>query len=132
MSLSALVIEGDPTVAQLWVEVFSQHGWFADAPRNRLRAAEALFSTHDYDLITVSYRFLSTTGVDIIRRIRELEHRKHTPILMLTAGPIVTAEALAAGATEVLYKPIKPLDWVAIIPRHIDMSVVRFTQQAPG
>lgn len=132
MSLSVLVIEGDPTVAQLWVEVFSQQGWFADAPPDSPRVIEALLCTQSYDIITVSYRFPGTTGVDIIRRIRELEHRKHTPILMLTGGPIVTVEALAAGATEVLYKPIKPLDLVAIILRHIDLSVVSLTQQAQG
>ena len=108
MKLSVLVIEGDATVARFLVKVCSQQGWQADAPRTGPQVAGALLSDTHYDLITVSYKFPGTNGADIITLIRELDPRKGTPVLMITGDPAVTVEALAAGATEILYKPIEP------------------------
>jgi DNA-binding response OmpR family regulator len=56
--------------------------------------------------------------VEIIRLIREIEHRKETPVLMVTGRPDVTGEALNAGANEVLIKPIEPSRLVAAVKRH--------------
>lgn len=118
MSLSVLVIEGDPNVACLLIEVFSQQGWHAYTPRDGPSVADALFGDKHFDIITVSYRFPATNGLDIIRLIREINHRKDTPVLMVTGGLNVTGEALAAGANEVLYKPIDPHRLVAAVTRH--------------
>lgn len=123
MSLSVLVIEGDPTVAGFLVEVFSQQGWNVCVPRNGTGVAVTLLGDRRFDLITVSYRFPPTNGVEIIRLIRELEHRKATPVLMLTGGHEMTTEALAAGANEVLYKPIAPGCLVAAVFRHSSSPV---------
>jgi DNA-binding response OmpR family regulator len=113
-----LVIEGDLTVARLLVEVFTQQGWDVHVPRDGPGVASALLGDSYFNIITVSYRFPATNGVEIIRLIRELEHRKATPVLMMTGGPDMTGEALAAGANEVLYKPIEPGGLVAAIIRH--------------
>lgn len=124
MSLSVLVIEGDPTVACLLAEIFSQQGWDAHTPRDGPSVAGALFGGKHFDIITVSYRFPATSGVEIIRLIREIKHRKDTPVLMVTGGPDVTCEALAAGANEVLYKPIEPHSLVAAVTRHSSSFIV--------
>jgi PleD family two-component response regulator len=46
--------------------------------------------------------------VELIERIRALAHRRHLPIVMVTgSGEVdVVAAALAAGADDVLYKPV--------------------------
>jgi DNA-binding response OmpR family regulator len=46
-------------------------------------------------------------GVELITRIRALAHRQGVPIVMVTGTEecAVLADALAAGADEVLYKP---------------------------
>lgn len=120
---SALVIEGDVTVARYLVAAFEHEGWWAYWPgRGNLVAAELLSDTH-YDLITVSYRFPGTSGVNLITLIRELEHRRGTPVLMITGDPSVTSEAIAAGATEVLYKPFEPRDLAAAVTRHTALKV---------
>jgi CheY-like chemotaxis protein len=69
MSLSVFVIEGDPTVAGFLVEVFSQQGWDVCVPRNGTGVAVTLLGDRRFDLITVSYRFPPTNGVEIIRLI---------------------------------------------------------------
>lgn len=124
MNLSVLVIEGDETVAHLLAEIFSQQGWDAHTPCDGPSVASALFGDKHFDIITVSYRFPATNGVEIIRLIREIKHRKDTPVLMVTGGPNVTYEALAAGANEVLYKPIEPCCLVATVWRHSSSFMV--------
>lgn len=120
---SVLVIEGDETVARFLVEVFSQQGWEADAPHTGPKLVGALLSSTQYDLVTVSYRFPGTNGVDIISLIRELEPRRDTPVLMITGAPNVTADALAAGFTEVLYKPIEPSELTDAVIRHTALRI---------
>jgi DNA-binding response OmpR family regulator len=56
--------------------------------------------------------------VELIRLIREIEHRKDIPVLMITGRPDVTGEALEVGANEVLIKPIEPSRLVAAVKRH--------------
>jgi DNA-binding response OmpR family regulator len=48
------------------------------------------------------------SGVDLIRRIRALDHRRDMPIVMVTGTCVVdvVAAALSAGADDVLYKPV--------------------------
>jgi DNA-binding response OmpR family regulator len=48
------------------------------------------------------------SGVELITRIRALAHRNNVPIVMVTgSGEVdVVAAALAAGADDVLYKPV--------------------------
>jgi DNA-binding response OmpR family regulator len=48
------------------------------------------------------------SGAELITRIRALAHRKNMPIVMVTdSGEVdVVAAALAAGADDVLYKPV--------------------------
>lgn len=117
MSLSVLVIEGDATVARLFAEVFSQQGWDVYTPRDGKSVAVELFGDRHFDIITVSYYFPATNGVEIIRLIREIEHRKDTPVLMVTGGP-ATDEALEAGANEVLSKPFDPRHLIAAVRKH--------------
>lgn len=51
----------------------------------------------DYDLPGVN-------GLELVQRARQLGHRAHTPIIVLSATP-VEAAALKAGADEFLPKP---------------------------
>jgi DNA-binding response OmpR family regulator len=120
---SVLVIEGDAAVARFLVEVFSEQGWQADAPRTGPQVAAALLSNTHYDLITVSFRFPGTNGVDIVTLIRELEHRKGSPVLMITGDPAVTVKALEAGTTEVLYKPIESHELVTAVMRYTALQI---------
>jgi CheY-like chemotaxis protein len=57
-------------------------------------------------VILVSYRVPGTNGVQLVRFVRSLDHRRMTAVVMVTGSGEVTEEALAAGADEVLLKPI--------------------------
>jgi DNA-binding response OmpR family regulator len=104
---SILIADGNASVAEMFAHVFARHDWHVTQYSNGKRAGQELCGSTHYDAVLVSYRFAGIDGVELIRLIRALDHRKDMPIVMVT-GTVdldVVAAALAAGADEVLYKP---------------------------
>jgi DNA-binding response OmpR family regulator len=106
---SILIADRNESVANMFADVFASHGWAVTTYRDGQRMLEVLRgrSAHP-DALLVGYRFDEMDGVELIKRIRALEHRKDVPIVMVT-GTVecaVVADALAAGADDVLYKPV--------------------------
>jgi DNA-binding response OmpR family regulator len=105
---SILIAEGNESVAELFADIFASHDWNVTRYSDSRRAGEELCGRTHYDAVLVSYRFDGMDGVELIKRIRALDHRKDVPIVMLTGtvGLDVVTAALTAGADDVLYKPI--------------------------
>jgi DNA-binding response OmpR family regulator len=125
MNLSVLVIEGDMTVAGFFREVFSQKGWDVHVLRDEQGLANTLRGNCQFDIITVSYRFPTMNGIEIIRLIRRIGHRKDTPVIMVTGGHDATGAAFEAGANEVLFKPVEPHRLVEAVMRHSTSPIAR-------
>jgi DNA-binding response OmpR family regulator len=105
---SILIAEGDDRVAQLFDAVFARDGWTVTTFLDGEPAADALSGDGAYDAVLVSNRLHDMSGVELIARIRAHEHRRDVPIVMVT-GTVecaLVANALAAGADDVLYKPV--------------------------
>ena len=62
------------------------------------------------------------SGMELMRRIRALHHRKDVPIVMVTGtiDATVAVGALAAGADDVLYKPTGVTSLVTAVNRWVD------------
>ena len=77
----------------------------------------------------VGYRFEGIDGVDLITRIRALDHRKDVPIVMMTGtvDMAVVAAALAAGADGVLNKPSDVAILVATVTKCVERRRHRAT-----
>ena len=105
---SILIAEGDDRVAELFAYIFARDGWTVATYRDGQRAAAELGDSASFDAVLVSNRLRDMGGVELIRRIRVLDHRKDVPIVMVTGTceVDVVAAALAAGADDVLYKPV--------------------------
>jgi DNA-binding response OmpR family regulator len=105
---SLLIAEGDERVAELFADLFALDGWAVTLYRDGQPAAEALGSRASYDAVLVSNRLHDMGGVELITRIRALDHRQDVPIVMVTGTceVHVVAAALSAGADDVLYKPV--------------------------
>ena len=105
---SLLIAEGDDRVAELFADLFVRDGWTVTTCLEGQRAADALGGRASYDAVLVSNRLHDMGGVELITRIRALPHRHGVPIVMVT-GTVdcaLLADALAAGADDVLYKPV--------------------------
>jgi DNA-binding response OmpR family regulator len=119
---SILIADGNECVAEMFAYVFARHGWTVTRYSNGKRAGEELCGRAHYDAALVSYRFDRMDGVELIRLIRALDHRKGMPIVMVT-GTIdldVVAAALAAGADDVVYKPIDVAVLVATVSKCLE------------
>ena len=122
-----LIAEGDDRVAELFAYLFARDGWTVTTCLDGQRAADALGGRAPYEAVLVSNRLHDMGGVELITRIRALKHRHDVPIVMVT-GTVecaVLADALAAGADDVLYKPVD----VVILVDTVNKCVQRRSQQ---
>jgi DNA-binding response OmpR family regulator len=119
---SILIADGSECVAEMFAYVFARHAWNVTRYSDGRRAVEELCGRTHYDAVLVSYRFAGIDGVELIRLIRALDHRKDMPIVMVT-GTVdldVVAAALAAGADDVLYKPTDIAVLVATVSKCLE------------
>jgi len=116
---SIFIAEGNQSVARLFATVFARHNWKVTLSGYGKRADEALRGSEHYDVVLVSYEGHGMNGVELTRLVRALEHRKHTPVVMVTGSAGIEVEALSAGANEVLHKPIDIYSLIAAVSKYI-------------
>jgi len=116
---SILIAEGDRHVASLFAMVFSRSDWKVASSGDAHRAIEAIRGTEHFDVVLVSYNVPGTNGVELTRLVRSLEHRKDTPVVMVTGRTGIEVEALRAGASEVLSKPVDISKLVAAVSKYV-------------
>ena len=111
---SMLIIDGSTILAGLFAGIFQKSGWEVVVCGDRASAIERLVANERYDVILLGCRVMGATSVELVNAIRSLEHRRATAVIMITGSDEITDEALAAGADEVLLRPINPncLRWV--------------------
>jgi DNA-binding response OmpR family regulator len=102
--------------------LFAGQEWHVTRYSDGQRASETLAGQVHYDAVLVGYRLEGIDGVELIRRIRALEHRQDVPIVMVTGtvDVAVVAAALAAGADDVLYKPTDVDILVATVTKYVE------------
>jgi CheY-like chemotaxis protein len=117
---SMLIIDGSPSIARLFAEIFKRRGWSVSTCGDRDCAIERLAGSEPYDVVVLSYRVPGTDGVKLIRFIRALEHRRTTAVVMVTGSREVKVkeDAFAAGADEILFKPVNPNALAWAIDKH--------------
>ena len=119
---SLLIVDGSEVVAELLAEVFGRHGWAVRAYSDAQRAANDLEGRTPYDAVILSQRLPGMPGVELITRIRALDHRKDVPIVMVTGltDEDMRVAAMAAGADDVWCKPVDLAALVAAVRQRVD------------
>lgn len=73
--------------------------------------AEALdrLQGRSFDLVLLDMVMPGMSGVAVLREIRSMQHRRHVPVMMITArsDPGAVVEALGAGADDHVTKPFE-------------------------
>ena len=85
---SVLIVEGEAIVARMLAEVFTFKGWRAETHSEKTSTLDALASNRHYDVIVTSYRIPGTSGVELARIAAGLDHRRTTPIVLITGLPV--------------------------------------------
>lgn len=96
--------EDSKVVADTVRDTLETEGFSVVTCVNGAMALRMLEGKEHYDLLLFDNDLPHVSGVELIRRVKQLPHRKRTPILMLSAGD-VEAEAWRAGADAFLKKP---------------------------
>jgi len=79
-------------------------GWRVEDCDDGLAALGKIESDEQYDLILLDDDLPGLSGIEVVARARTFEHRRHTPIVMLSASEH-TPVAHAAGVDVFLEKP---------------------------
>ena len=119
---SLLIVDGDEQVGEIFAAIFRGHDWAARSYRDARRAADDLARRAHYDAVILSQCVLGMSGVELIRRIRALDHRQDVPIVMVSGMTDVDLRvaAMAAGADDVWCKPVDIAALVAAVRQRVD------------
>jgi CheY-like chemotaxis protein len=96
--------EDDEVVAEFIGESLGGEGWRVNTFKDGEAALREVEGDAHYDLMVIDHFLPDVSGIEIVSRARELEHRQQVPIIVLSAAD-VGRDARRAGATAFLRKP---------------------------
>ena len=109
-----LVVEDERGIANFIKEGLEEEGYAVDVSANGARGLE-LAAVNDYDLLILDWMLPGLSGIEICRRIREID--QDIPIIFLTAKD-TTDDAifgLETGANDYMKKPFEFAELLASI-----------------
>ena len=111
-------LEDNDRILVLVREVLEFAGWYVKPCNSGLYAWTMLgWEKEHYDLLVLDNEADRLDGLTLTRRVRQMPHRKETPIILMSLEDI-EAEARAAGADAFLRKPYNLIELVDTI-RHL-------------
>ena len=117
-----LIADDEPHIRRILQTVLELDGFDVDLRKDGTDALEAVKSDEHYDLILLDIMMPGATGLEILEKIREMDDRKSTPVVILTAkGQDADREAaFSLGADDFLTKPFSPKKLLARIHEIIE------------
>lgn len=117
-----LIADDEPHIRRILQTLLEMAGFEVDLRRDGLDALEAVQSSDHYDLILLDIMMPGATGLEVLGKIREMDERKSTPVVILTAkGQDADRQAaFSLGADDFLTKPFSPKKLLARIHQIIE------------
>jgi CheY-like chemotaxis protein len=100
-----LVVDDDVDTCRNLSDILTDLGYHVDAAHDGLTALDKVRQKH-YDLALLDLKMPGMDGLELYRKIREARAATVAIIVTAYAGKDTTEEALAAGAWQVLPKPV--------------------------
>ncbi|RUR30153.1 response regulator [Vreelandella andesensis] len=115
-----LVVEDDKDVANLLSIMLSGAGYHVDIAFNGTEALNSLQNKH-YDLVSLDLTLPDTSGLDVIRRLREHPNTADLPIIVVSAKVEQGRLAINGDATNIdwLAKPIDQHQLIGMVQRQL-------------
>lgn len=102
--ITILYVEDNKLVLGAVKDSLELEGWHVEAREDGTAGLAAIEGDNHYDVLLLDNDLPGVNGLELIRHARLLEHRRQTPIVMMSAS-LIEAEARRAGANEFLRKP---------------------------
>lgn len=120
MSKKILMIDDSASVRKLVATVLVSAGYAVIEAEDGQLGLDAL-ARDKVDLVLTDQNMPTMDGLTFVRRAREQENCRNTPILLLTAesGDELKLKGKEAGATGWLVKPLNPVQLLNVVKRLI-------------
>lgn len=117
MTRHVLVVDDEPYIGRIIQLKLETGPYHVDLAQDGRSALELLHSENPVDLILLDIMMPHVSGLDVLAELRQIPHRRATPVIMLTAKGHETDREQAAelGATDFLTKPFSPKKLLARI-----------------
>ena len=115
-SRNILVVEDHAVTREPLARLLRYEGFSTTCAANGVEALHAATSARP-DLVLLDIMMPHMSGLDVLAELRQIPHRRSTPVIMLTAKGHETdrAQAASLGATDFLTKPFSPKKLLARI-----------------
>ena len=117
-----LVADDEPHVRRILTTLLEAASFQVDTVEDGTTAIERLEGDGGYDLILLDIMMPGGSGLEVLDRLRKLEHRCGVPIVILTAKgqDADRNEAFNRGADDFVTKPFSPKKLLARIDAILD------------
>jgi DNA-binding NtrC family response regulator len=105
-ALQIMVVEDSKPLREMLVHVLKDDGNVVESARDGKEALEKYYSGA-YDLIVTDLNMPEMTGIELIKRIREMDELVEFIIITAYASLETAIEAIKAGAYDYIIKPFK-------------------------
>ncbi len=111
---SVLVVEDDPCLVELLRYNLEREGFSVFVENGGENGALAVIE-RDFAAIILDWMMPNMSGIDLVRLIRQLDDKRDTPVIMLTARGEEEdrVEGLDSGADDYVVKPFSPKELIA-------------------
>ena len=112
-----LVVDDEPHIRRILNTVLTNEGFEVIEAFDGSIGLDMIASDEPFDFVILELMMPGATGLEVLSHLRGLEHRKSTPVVMLTAkGQDADREqAFSLGANDFLTKPFSPKKLLARI-----------------
>ncbi|HEY9404769.1 MAG TPA: response regulator [Pyrinomonadaceae bacterium] len=117
-----LYLENNERLQELVRDVFEFAGWYIKPTPDSIYTLATLdCSKEHFDLLLFDHEIRGINGLELVRRVRRMPHRKETPIILISFDDLST-EAREAGADAFLRKPNNLIELVDTIRRLLPVA----------
>jgi DNA-binding response OmpR family regulator len=112
-----LVADDEPHIRRILTTLLEAASFDVDPVSDGPTALDHLQSDTEYDLVLLDIMMPGATGLEVLGRLRDLDHRQAVPVVILTAKgqDADRDEAFSLGANEFVTKPFSPKKLLARI-----------------
>lgn len=116
-SLRLLVAEDEPHIRRVLLTLLEAASFDTDAVADGAAALNLLLGNNPYDIVLLDLMMPRASGLEILERVKDLKHRRGTPMVVLTAkGQDADRDrAFELGASDFMTKPFSPKKLLARI-----------------
>ena len=110
MQQTILVVEDDAHINEVVTEYMKEAGYLVTSVHSGDRALNFIAKSHSIDLFVFDIMLPGTSGISLLKAVRQSEHYRDTPVIMLTALGDEQTQLLSfdALADDYVTKPFSP------------------------